>query len=616
MASKAKLKHASKNNKKPSNSLKEITVSPQQMWFLFFLLIGLTLLAYSSSFSNDFVYDDIAYVTENPLFKLKGSELWKQVWVQNVHGNYHPLTMLTLAIDFSFHHLNPFGFHVTNFILHLLNSLLIGILFFRLSENKNISWLGAILFALHPLHVESVAWITERKDLLYTCFFLGSWILMDKWKSSGNIMLWLGALLLFVASCLSKGMAVVLPLLILLGWWWKGIPFKRNIKENIQNFKLLYLSPFFLVSLVFGITAIKVQQSFGFISVVKYPFFEKLLYLCYGLVFYPIKTILPFNLSALYPYPIGINNLPGWEHYLAFPMLIVFIILIIRLWKNHKIIPFMVLFYLFSISIVLQIIPIGEAIVADRYAYVSTIGFIFGISWFCVKFITIKRNLIYGLCSIVILLFAYLTFQRGKVWKNNETLFRDMSQKFPRDPLGYYNVGNYLEKDKQFQEAIVWYKKALIQMPDYIDPLYSVGSIYGRDLGQTDSGIYYLEQAVKFAPKRTDVLNNLAVFYFNKKDYKQSIEMNKRTLEINPQSYEAWFNLGNAWMNLGNLELAKTAIEQAVKVKPDFALGYHSLGNIAYSQGRFESQISYYKEAARLGNKETMEWLKKNNQTW
>ncbi len=578
-----------------------------------------SLFIYWPGLSNGFVYDDIAYVTENPLFKFKGAELREKILSTPVHGNYHPLTVASLAWDYSVAQLNPERYHLHSLILHIFNSILCGILIYLLSGK---SWVGAmtgVLFAAHPLRVESVAWISERKDVLYAFFFFLTWICLEFYKNHSKKWAYIPAFIFFIAACSSKAMAVVLPPMVLLGWYYQTGIHPLSFENLRKEYRIIELAPFFIVSLLFGIEAFRVQQSFGFISNLNYTALDKIFYVAYGSVFYPLKTLFPVWLSALYPYPMGLKHTPFWEHYAALPILLTFIA-VLYYFRRFRITWFVAGFYLISISIVLQIIPVGGAITADRYAYVSTAGFLFllayGLHYWIVEKGGSYKTVGLGIFVLLTGAWSYMAAKQVKVWKSNRTLFLNVAEKFPHDPLAFYNTGNAYEKEGNYGEALNWYQKAIGNMPDYIDALYNIGSIYGRDRGMPDSGIYYLQQAVQYDPKRADAWNNLGVFNFNKQNYRIALDFYKTSLEIKPSYMEAWYNQGNAYMNLGILDSAKLSFEQVLRLKPEFDQAYVSLGNIYANTGNPVKQIENYQMAARYGNKDAQQWLKQNKQSW
>lgn len=583
-------------------------------------LIGICICAYliyGPGLKNGFVYDDVAYVTENPILSLKGEALKEKILSTPVHGNYHPLTVASLAWDYAAAKLDPSRYHLHSLILHILNSILCGILFYLISGKTWVSALTGLLFSLHPLRVESVAWISERKDVLYAFFFFLSWICLEFYKNHQKKWAYLPAFLFFVAACASKAMAVVLPPMVLLGWYYQSGIKPDSFEKLRKDYRILEMAPFFLVALGFGVEAFRVQESFGFISNLKYTALDKVFYVAYGVVFYPLKTLFPIWLSALYPYPMGVHDTPSWEHYAALPTLLL-MVGIVWYFRKERLTWWVVGFYLISISIVLQIIPVGGAITADRYGYISTAAFLFLIALGLNK-LMVKPGLKWvgiGLTFLFIGTWTWLGAQQVKVWQSNRTLFMNVANLFPKDPLAFYNTGNAFEKEKNYREALQWYKKALTNMPDYIDALYNIGSIYGRDLANPDSGIHYLRMAVKYDPRRADAWNNLGVFHFNQQKYKEALEFYITSLAIKPTYMEAWYNQGNAYMNLGKLDSAKYSFEQVLKLKPEFDQAFVSLGNIYANSGDPIRQVENYQMAARLGNTDAQQWLKQNNQNW
>jgi protein O-mannosyl-transferase len=261
------------------------------------LCMGIVAAVYFISLFNGFTnWDDQGYVTGNELIKSLSFDNIKKIFVTPVMGNYHPLTMLSYAVEYSIAGLSPFIYHLTNLLLHVLNTWLVYRVTRGLSANIVISFVTAVLFGIHPMHVESVAWISERKDVLYACFFLSSLIFYIRYvKGGGRKMLFL-SLFLFLLSLLSKGQAVSLTIVLF------GVDFwlKRQWSLSLITEKI----PFLLLSLAFGIAAIYVQHSFGYMQVIKlFSFTDRLFFACYALVLYLYKLILPVRLSCFYPFP-------------------------------------------------------------------------------------------------------------------------------------------------------------------------------------------------------------------------------------------------------------------------------------------------------------------------
>ena len=289
-----------KNNKKQN----KITSNKKQVvfnlniqskhYFIFFAILILTIIIYRPVFFNDFVWDDGPYVQNN--LNVQSFDL-KNILFNFEMGNYHPLTMLAFATEYYFFGLNETGYHAVNLFIHLLNIVLVFYVVFLLNGNPTIAILVSLLFGIHPLHVESVAWISELKDLLYTFFFLGSYVFYLKFIQFSKNKFYILSLILFLASTLSKAMAVCLPVVFILTDYFKG--------RKINSKTLLEKLPFILISLSIGILAIFAQKSSGSIQdITYYSFFERVIFAGYSFISYLIKSILPVDLSAYYPYPI------------------------------------------------------------------------------------------------------------------------------------------------------------------------------------------------------------------------------------------------------------------------------------------------------------------------
>lgn len=281
-------------------------------------------------------------------------------------GNYHPFTILTFAIEYYFFGLNETGYHTVNLLLHLMNAILVFRAVLLLGNKGGVALIAALFFGIHPLHVESVAWVSELKDLLYTFFFLASYIFYLKYIKGGHKKYYIMALFLFLASLLSKAMAVSLPVVFILTDYFKG----RKINKSTLVDKI----PFFFLAIAFGIVAILAQKSFGATDVDKFPFLQRILFACYGFISYLLKLLFPLNLSAYYPYPVNSGeNIPikYYIYLIVFAGLMAGVIFSLRFKKD---ISFGIGFFAITIFLVLQLFPVGETFMADRYSYVPSIG--------------------------------------------------------------------------------------------------------------------------------------------------------------------------------------------------------------------------------------------------
>nr|MBA3705771.1 hypothetical protein [Bacteroidota bacterium] len=338
---------------------------------LFGAILAFTLITYAPSVKNDFIrgWDDGAYLFENDYLHGFSAANLKHIFTQEEQGNYHPLTMLSYAIEYKLFGIdNPMPYHIDNLILHLLIISLIFYFIFLLTKNYFISFGVMLLFGIHPMHVESVVWISERKDLLYTLFFLLSIVNYIKYTSLESQKKYLYySLIFFVIACLSKGMAVSLAGIIILIDIFQNRKFdKKTIVEKI---------PFFVIAVFFGLLAVKMQGS----SVqpdIPFTVSERLRIVNYTVIAYFQKLLAPVNLCGFYPYPSKPENNEIASYFWFFPIAVAAIAAItLYSLKYTKIIFFSLGFFLVTILLVLQILPVGGASMADRYAYVPSIGF-------------------------------------------------------------------------------------------------------------------------------------------------------------------------------------------------------------------------------------------------
>jgi tetratricopeptide (TPR) repeat protein len=503
-------------------------------FILILIILLLTFIAYLPSLKNDFTnWDDPNYVYNNPTIQKLNKKNTKILFTTPHMGNYHPLTMLSLAVDYSFGKLKPKTYHVTNLVLHLANTALVFIFIFLLLGKVEVSAICAALFGVHTLHVESVAWVSERKDVLYTLFFLASLIFYIKYIKEDKKEFYFFSILLFILSCLSKGMAVSLALVL------PGIDYLLG-RRIFDRKVLLEKVPFILLAIAFGFIAIYAQRlGPDTEGMPDYNFMNRLVFASYGLVQYFTKLIIPLNLSAFYPYPEK-GSLPFI--YQASPFIILISIaalILISVKQNLTEIIFGIFFFLCTIFLVLQILPVGKAIMADRYAYIPSLGFflIIGIAYDKISGIgpSYKKTamLFLGLYTGMILLFTY---DRCKVWKDSFALWTDVIEKFNNVEIAYNNRGVTFASIKEYTKALDDYNKA-----------------------------------IEINPKNAEAYNNKGVTLANLKEYKEALNNYNKAIAFRRNYQEAYYNRANAYISLEDPQTAILDYNVALKLNP-----YHS----------------------------------------
>ena len=428
------------------------------------VIVAVTFIAFSPTLSDGFTnWDDDKYVTNNPYLRHFSLDNVKNNLL-STYGYYQPLTMISYMVDFAAFQLRPAGYHFTNILLHCINALLVFALIFGLTGRYKIGFLVSLLFALHPLRVESVAWVSERKDVLSALFYFLSLLSYIRYVKKSQRRSYLSCMLLFVLSLLSKPLAISVPLVFLL------IDYVMNKKPDKKN--LTKKIPFFAIAALCAILAYTTQKSTGAIS--EYP--SCWLRMCvpfYGMLFYIVKTIVPMHLSAFYPFPVNLDASLKAQILLS-PILMIGIAAAVYYSRGFsKKAVFGALFFLVTMAPVLQFVPIGKFIVAERYSYIPLIGVYFafaeGLAWVygnkLKNKIAAKKILIACLCMLLCV-FGCITFQRCGVWKNSMTLWNDVIAQFPV-AFAYNHRGVAYHAKGDYNLAIGDYTQAITLDPNY-----------------------------------------------------------------------------------------------------------------------------------------------------
>lgn len=617
-------------------------VAPQpvaaQRWMLL-SIVALTFVAFIPSLQNGFVWDDQAYIVDSTLITPLDWAHFKMMWTTPFGGNYHPLTMLSLALERAVVDTSPFLYHFNNLVLHIANSLLVFVLLRRLSGNQTAAFVAALLFGVHPLHVESVAWATERKDVLYTLFSLCSfWYYLQFVQKGTQRKHLLLSLVLFAAACLSKGMAVVLPLLLVLTDY-------LLLRRPLNVGTLLEKAPYFVLALVTGIVAISAQKEAGadlraYLGQ-HYSGLERLLFICYGFVFYWVKMLLPIKLSLVYSYPLP--NTLTWEYYAAPLVLLALGGLLVWQGRRNPLVAWGLLFFVICILPVIQIMPVGNTVVAERYFYLSSVGPLFIVGLVAAAGLTNtnwQRPATIGLLAVMVLGFTAQTFAYNKVWKNQLTVFSHAIAQFPTSVMGLRNIGGYYFKEKDYANAIPFYQKAqqysLVpndltlelgqcyyyqkdyqraaenltkayeakQLPEL--DVWMLGEAYSN-LGQIDKAMQYMEKALTVRPNEAQILSFMGLMHLRKEEYTKALPYLERAVAANPQYAEAYVNMSFAYLRLAQVDKAIAILEKAKQTTPtngnifkNLGLAYQRKDDITKARDNWRKALEFFPEDGDL----------------
>jgi tetratricopeptide (TPR) repeat protein len=585
----------------------EIPYTKRNYW-VFLGLLGLSCgLIYWPGFINDFVWDDHFYIVNNRYIQELTWENLQETLTGYMLGNYHPLTMLSLFVEYTLAGARPWVYHLDNLLLHIANSWLVFRLIYRLNPSFLAAAVTSMLFAVHPLHVESVVWAAERKDVLYTLFFLLSFHYYLRFVAENKRSHYVISILLFVCSCLSKGMAVVLPVVLVLTDW-------LMLKRSFNNKVLLEKAPYFVIALAAGIVSIVAQRSAGADATnvlgLAYSKSERFFFICYGLMFYWVKMLIPTNLYAFYPYPelTGMRKLPG-EFYFYFFLLLVLVAGLYWTGRRDARIWWGGLYFFVVILPVAQILPIGSAIVADRYFYVSSVGPLFLMGLFANYLHSRGGVLSKGLPvlgGLVLVAHGALAFQRAKVWETPFTLFSDVLKKYPNDPMVMSNIGWWYYAKKDTLNAINYFEKTKEKNFANADIHFALGQMYfaRKDYART---IGSFEEAIKLKPnemKSVYWMLGTACYYAD--SYDKAITYSEKAVKDVDQNANAWNVLGLTHTKLGEYDKAEGYYKKAMKVGPQFYDPYVNLGHLYNQKGEHLKEIEYLQKAIKLDPKVTI----------
>ncbi|PKP45047.1 MAG: hypothetical protein CVT94_19120 [Bacteroidetes bacterium HGW-Bacteroidetes-11] len=501
------------------------------------LILIFTFILYSGALRNDFLsgWDDGEYLSD-PSVSGEGPINTAAIF-SNFHlGMYQPLAVLSFAINYKTSGAESWAFILTNILLHLLNTLLV----FKLMERWMKGWIPAaivaLLFAIHPMHVESVAWISTRSSALYSLFYLSGLLVWDKYLEQGlQPKHYLLALLFAILALFSKSMAATFPLILFVVDYMKQRKFSlRLITEKL---------PFFVLSVIFGIVAIKASASFGHITVLEqdYSLVQRFFLIIYGVAFYLYKLIIPTNLSAIYAFPELTNGkLPVYVYAAALPVAA----LAAGIWfsgRHRREFVSGALFFLFAIGMVLPLFWSRIFITADRYTYIPYIGLFMlmarPITDLWNSRTTLDRStlrLFFIASALVLITLSTATFWRIGVWKDTPTLLTDVIDKKRSDAdmaHGYFYLANYYDGANNNEEAMKYYDLSLSRNNKYLLALNNRGIIKGKT-GNTRSAIADFEQAIQIKPDYAEAYYNRGVALYQTgdktaacNDWKQAVSL-------------------------------------------------------------------------------------------
>ncbi len=552
---------------------------------------GVMLPAVRNGFTN---WDDDRFVVNNSLVHHLSAARVRDIFTSFTVGTYVPLTVLSLAVEYSWHRLNPHPYHLTNVLLHLVNCLLVCLLFWRLTGNRKIGLVTALLWAIHPLRVESVAWITERKDVLSAAFYLTS-ILSYLSYQRGRKHWYAVSLILFLAALLAKPMALSLPLILVLIDYFR----RRNMDRSAWGEKI----PFAALSLAALVVNFTAQTSSP-----RMPFhlLQRFFVVGYNLFFYPFKTVLPLRLSAFYPFPNPLRAVPP-EFVLPTVAAIAALFVWWRYgWRDRRL-WFAGFWYLAALLPVSQVFPLsGLSVTADRYAYLPSLGLMYLIAAWAVEQWDKKSAFLPAIKAWLILAlvlftacWSFLTIRRIRVWQDSRSLWLDVAAKYPKHPIVLNNLGLYYLEQNDYVQAGTFFNRSLAVKPDYVDALNNRAIVKYLQKDYR-SAFEDCQRALFLDSLFTDAYNTRGMVYQALGDLVRAESDFLRALHLKPNLPKTYNNLGNVYLSAGDINRALQAYNQSLVLDPGYAEVYYNRGSVYYQIERYAEAIMEFDQALRI----------------
>jgi tetratricopeptide (TPR) repeat protein len=554
-----------------------------------------TLAVYLPALHHGFVeYDDQQYVTDNP--RVQAGLSWTGlVWAFGFHaGNWHPLAWLSHMADCQFYGARAGGHHLTSILLHIASTLL---LFSVLNRMTNAMWRSAAvaaLFAWHPLHVESVAWVAERKDVLCAFFWMLTLWLYVRHAARPSIARYLFALGSFVLCLMAKPMGVTLPfVLLLLDYWplgrvtgdgWRVASVRRLVVEKI---------PFLALSAIACVLTLRAQE-LAIVSTAGLPVSQRVAHALVAYNHYLVAMFVPQNLAVYYPYQIQLPTLT-----IACAIIVLGLTTLLAL--NMRCRPWLMvgwLWYLGTLVPVIGLVQVGDQAWADRYTYLPLIGLFVAIVWFACEII--KSRLVLQCASVIVAagLIAATSAQLG-YWQNTRTLFEHTDKVTPKNYMAITILGSLLAKEHKYDEAMGYYRTALRYSPGFPEAHFFLGNALDEQ-GKLDEAVAEYQKSLWFRPTQEQTHIFMGIALAKQKKYEEAMAHYNAALKLNPDSAVAQNNLARLLHTLGKLDAAVEHYHAALEIDPKLALAHNNLGILLIQKGKLTEGAVQLREAMRL----------------
>jgi protein O-mannosyl-transferase len=576
-------------------------------YLIVIFLIITSCVAFSRIAGNDFInLDDAIYIFENHHIQSGiSSESIKWAFKAFVDGNWHPLTFISHMLDWSLFGATASGHHLISLLLHI--GAVIFLFLFLNKTTKNIwpSAFAAFFFALHPLRVESVAWATERKDVLSMFFGMATIYAYAFYAENSKIFQYLLSLILFALALMSKSMMVTLPFALMLLDYWPLGRWQRAMAEKGRNRfkmagKLIWEKvPFICLTIAVSIIAFWTQNKDGLVIPLDIlPFLTRVANAVVSYVAYLGKTLWPVNLAVFYPYDV---SLLLWKALISGIILIVITMAVLYYIKK---LPFLFVgwfWFLGTLVPVIGLVQLCTLAMADRYTYLPSIGIAMMLSWgipLLFKCEDNRKKILFPAGIAILTILAVLTWKQCAYWKNSIELWNHTLQVTKNNYLAHNCLGLALFAEGKTEEAIDHYNKTISIDPNYTKVYFDRGGAYAK-LGQYQSAIKDYNKVIRLKPSDAIAYSNRGKAYDELGQYKRAIEDFNKAITLKPDYSDAYNNRGFAYGILGQIQRAFEDFNKAILLKPN-AEAYYNRGVAYVKLGRFQQALDDFNKAILL----------------
>ena len=584
-----------------------------------FLMIA-TFCIYSQVQDHDFIIlDDYTYIAESSLVQagLTNESILRAFTTQHL-GGWLPIASLSHMLDYELYGSNPKGHLLTNLFFHISNSLLLFLVLLRMTGAIWQSAFVATMFALHPLNVESVAWVVERRNVLGAFFWLMTMWAYIHYAEQPTVKRYGLVFLFFTLGLMSKPTLVTLPFVLLLLDYWplRRLKFgqergsnkilEKNTAKRSEVFRLvLEKTPLFLLTTGSSIITFIDEKSLGAMNYAEnLTFSTRVANAMVSYLEYLGKMAWPSGLSIFYPHP-G-NSLTLWKGLLCGMALVGITIISIRLVRKAPHFAVGWFWYLGTLVPVIGIVQVGGQAMADRYTYVPLIGIFITVAWGIPELISkwrYKEKVLSILVGIIISTLLITTWVQVSHWKNSTTVFkhaiRVTDKKYPIFTIIHNNLGIALSADGKNEEAISHFKVAIKLNPTHTKAYNNLGLALFAER-RNEEAITHYKMAIKLEPDYAPAYNNLGNALSAELKIEEAIYHYEMAIKLNPDSAKAHYNLGNVLFNAKMTEEAIDYYKKAIRIRPNFAVAHNNLGNALAQKGEMKEAIDHYRETLKL----------------